>query len=131
MNPAYPRVAQRAGHRCEYCHAPEVMFNVAFEVEHITPRSRGGSNQDNNYALACRSCNLHKSDSPVHDETTDAEVDLFNPRADSWGEHFQVDAGGHITGRSATGRVTVRQLRMNSHLQLAARKHWIQLGLFP
>lgn len=37
MNPNYPPVAERAGHRCEYCHAPEAIFNVLFEVEHIIP----------------------------------------------------------------------------------------------
>ena len=38
MNPQYAEVARRAGHRCEYCHAPEVIFNFPFEVEHILPR---------------------------------------------------------------------------------------------
>lgn len=42
MNPNYPFVVQRAEHQCEYCHAPEVIFNVAFEVEHIIPIARGG-----------------------------------------------------------------------------------------
>lgn len=27
MNPRYPAVAQRAAHRCEYCLAPEAVFN--------------------------------------------------------------------------------------------------------
>ena len=40
MNPHHARVALRAGYRCEYCHAPEVAFNLAFEVEHNTPVSR-------------------------------------------------------------------------------------------
>ena len=34
MNPHYPLVAQRAAHHCEYCRAPEAVFNFAFEVEH-------------------------------------------------------------------------------------------------
>ena len=29
MNPRYARVAGRAGHRCEYCRAPEAIFNLA------------------------------------------------------------------------------------------------------
>jgi hypothetical protein len=32
MNPHYEVVALRAGHRCEYCHAPEAVFNFPFEV---------------------------------------------------------------------------------------------------
>lgn len=43
MNPYYTAIAQRANHRCEYCKAPEVVFNFPFEVEHIVPLSRQGS----------------------------------------------------------------------------------------
>ncbi len=42
MNRLYPLVAQRAGHRCEYCRAPEEIFSFPFEVEHINPKSRKG-----------------------------------------------------------------------------------------
>jgi len=35
MNSFYTLVADRAAHRCEYCHAPELVFNFPFEVEHI------------------------------------------------------------------------------------------------
>ncbi len=35
MNPYYGMIAQRANHRCEYCQAPEVVFNFPFEVEHL------------------------------------------------------------------------------------------------
>ncbi|MGG6267424.1 HNH endonuclease [Leptolyngbya sp. AN03gr2] len=44
MNPFYSRVADQAGHCCEYCHAPEVVFNFPFEVEHIMPLSKQGTN---------------------------------------------------------------------------------------
>jgi pyruvate-formate lyase-activating enzyme len=37
-HPQYTLVAKRAKHRCEYCHAPEIIFNLAFEVDHIVPR---------------------------------------------------------------------------------------------
>jgi len=62
VNPHYPFVAERAGHRCEYCHAPEGIFNVPFEVDHILPLAKGGLDEETNRALACRACNLHKSD---------------------------------------------------------------------
>jgi hypothetical protein len=35
MNPHYPQVAFRAGHRCEYCHAPEAVFNLSLEVDRL------------------------------------------------------------------------------------------------
>jgi len=62
MNPRYAAVSHRAIHRCEYCHAPEGIFNLPFEVEHVIPLSRDGTDGETNLALACRSCNLHKSD---------------------------------------------------------------------
>lgn len=40
MNPFYTLVADHAAHRCEYCHAPELVFNFPFEVEHIVPICR-------------------------------------------------------------------------------------------
>jgi 5-methylcytosine-specific restriction endonuclease McrA len=62
MNPHYPKVADRANHRCEYCGAPEVFFNSAFEVEHIIPSAGRGVDNESNLALACRPCNLFKAD---------------------------------------------------------------------
>jgi 5-methylcytosine-specific restriction endonuclease McrA len=61
MNPHYPAVARRANHRCEYCRAPEAIFNFPFEVEHVLPSAAGGSDDESNLALTCRSCNVHKS----------------------------------------------------------------------
>ncbi len=62
MNARYPFVARRARHRCEYCHAPESLFNFPFEVEHVVPRSHDGGDDEANLALACRACNVAKSD---------------------------------------------------------------------
>jgi len=47
---------EKWGRRCVYCGAA----NVPLEVEHIVPRSRGGSNRVSNRALACRTCNQAK-----------------------------------------------------------------------
>lgn len=133
MNPRYPSVALRAGHRCEYCRAPEAVINFPFEVEHIVPESRGGVDTESNSALACRSCNLHKA---AHVSARDSEsqlvVRLFQPREDRWEEHFQFNFKiGTITGLTAIGRATVTRLDMNSKPQMAARRQWARLGFFP
>lgn len=133
MNPRYPKVALRAGHRCEYCSAPEAVFNFSFEVEHIIPVSLEGADIEANWALACRSCNLRKA---AHINGTDPKsqtvVRLFQPREDRWEEHFQADTeSGEIYGLTAIGRATVEQLNMNSEAQLSARRHWMCLELFP
>jgi hypothetical protein len=133
MNPHYPSVAARAAHRCEYCHAPEAIFNFPFEVEHIIPPDRQGTHDPNNLALNCRACNILKNNLvEATDRETQAVVRLFDPRQDSWDDHFRVDAeSGLIAGITAIGRATVDRLNMNSRTQRRARLQWIRLGLFP
>lgn len=133
MNPHYTQVAIRAAHRCEYCHAPEAVFNFPMEVEHIVPVSRSGDDSTTNWALACRSCNLYKA---THvsgwDPDSQAAVRLFHPRRDQWDDHFQVAIqSGEIVGQTPLGRATVSCLKMNSIAQVTARQQWTRLGLFP
>jgi hypothetical protein len=129
----YTSVSQRAGHRCEYCHAPEAIFNFAFEVEHVIPVAAQGSDDDSNLALACRACNLYKTNHLTGvDEVSQTEVSLFHPRRDRWEDHFAVDPETcAIQGLTPVGRATVARLRMNAPLQLEARRQWKRLGLFP
>ncbi len=42
--------------RCAYCD----VTNVPLEIEHIVPRSRGGSDRVSNLTLACHACNQRK-----------------------------------------------------------------------
>lgn len=131
MNPHYSFVAARAKHICEYCQAFEAVFNLPFEVEHITPLSRGGNDDENNLALSFRSCNLYKSNSvSAFADETEIEVRLFNPREDIWVEHFIREATtGEIKDLTSIGKVTISRLRMNNKRQIAARASWVKLGL--
>lgn len=133
MNPRYSPVAARAQHRCEYCHAPEVLFNFPFEVEHIVPPVHGGGDADDNLALACRACNVRKGAHVQHvDPETRAVVRLYHPRQDRWDEHFCADVtAARVEGLTAIGRATVARLAMNDPTQAEARRFWIRLGLFP
>lgn len=45
-------------HTCAYCGR----INVAFELDHIWPRSRGGSDSVSNLALSCHDCTIAKGD---------------------------------------------------------------------
>ena len=42
--------------KCAYCSKN----NIPLEIEHIVPKSRGGSNRISNLTIACRSCNQRK-----------------------------------------------------------------------
>ncbi|NEQ16980.1 MAG: HNH endonuclease, partial [Moorea sp. SIO3E2] len=49
------------GHNCVYCGA----IDTPLEVEHIIPKSKGGSNRVSNLTLACRSCNQKKGNDSI------------------------------------------------------------------
>lgn len=132
MNPLCDQIADHADHRCEYCRAPERAFNFRFDVEHIIPTSRQGSDSDDNLALSCRSCNLHKGNRTIaNDPETQIETSLFNPRQDNWNDHFQAIPNHEIFGKTAIGRATVICLNMNNSPQIFARQLWIEWNLFP
>ncbi len=48
---------QKWDRACAYCGAK----NVPLQVEHIVPKTRGGSNRASNLTLACEPCNLKKN----------------------------------------------------------------------
>ncbi|MBK1649486.1 RNA-guided endonuclease IscB [Rhabdochromatium marinum] len=48
---------------CAYCGATQ----VPLEIEHIQPKSRGGSDRVSNLTLACRTCNQRKGRQPIED----------------------------------------------------------------
>ena len=54
------RVRALAGERCGYCLSPQYLVLGQLEIEHILPRARGGSDDEDNLWLACRLCNNAK-----------------------------------------------------------------------
>ena len=55
--PIHQAVRIRAQGRCEYCHSPEWVGAARFTMDHLVPRSRGGTDALENLALACWRCN--------------------------------------------------------------------------
>lgn len=127
------KVAKRAGHRCEYCKAPENICAYTFHLEHIVPRSKGGPNTFENFALACFFCNNGKSAHTTgHDHVTGAETALFNPRTDDWDEHFEWSKTfAKVLGKTPVGRATVERLKMNTPLRKQARTYWRMTEKWP
>ena len=127
-------VSTRAGHRCEFCHLPVRGQVATFPIDHIVPRTAGGTNELSNLALTCPHCNAHKwTAAEGVDPETNASVALFNPRVDRWGEHFvwSADRPGELVGRTGTGRATVATLRINDADMIALRVLLAEVGLFP
>jgi hypothetical protein len=133
------RIREDAQNRCGYCLAPQQLVMAQLEIEHIIPQSAFAAddpeaNAENNLWLACPICNGHKSDKTTFvDPTTGESVPLFNPRRQSWFEHFQWSEDGlHIIGLTATGRATVDLLHLdNDPLALVVRANWVAAGWHP
>ncbi|MEI6236551.1 MAG: HNH endonuclease [Planctomycetota bacterium] len=104
-----------------------------FAIEHIRPRCHGGKTVLSNLALACQGCNNHKYNKLCgQDPVGDYETLLFNPRQNSWVEHF---AWNHdftiILGRTAIGRTTVEELNMNRTGVVNLRRLLFESGEHP
>jgi hypothetical protein len=115
-------VRERAGDRCEYCQLPQEQSPLApLQIEHIRPKKHQGNDSLENLALACIDCNLHKGTNVAgFDPETDNLTPLFDPRHDSWSQHFAW-AGVLLVGLTPTARATIAVLDLNSHDRLELR----------
>ncbi len=124
-------VADRAGHRCEYCRMHEALQGARFHLEHVLPIAVGGATHLDNLAWACPSCNLHKSRRlEATDPDTGRAALLFHPRSHVWQEHFSWD-DYHIIGLTATGRATVAAFGFNEPRKILIRQAEQTFRLFP
>lgn len=125
------KVISRAGNACEYCHLSQKGQEATFHIDHIIPEISGGKTVFENLALACVSCSLRKSAKQIIvDSETMQEVQIFNPRKDSWNKHFEWN-GVILAGLTAKGRATIETLDLNRRLILAIREEEIFLGRHP
>ena len=124
-------VIQRAAGCCEYCGLSQEGQEATFHIDHVIPLAAGGETVAENLALACVSCSLRKAARQTAvDPQSGEEVTLYNPRRDTWHEHFQWD-GVYLVGLTATGRATVEALNMNRVLILAIRREEAAVGRHP
>lgn len=123
-------VCARANHLCEYCLAFEGYSAVKFQVEHIVSLKHGGLTVAQNLALACIFCNLCKGTDIGTFLYGQHIVRLFNPRTDTWKEHFEF-FGVQILPLTEIGEATVKILQLNGVDRLVERQVLSDNGLFP
>jgi hypothetical protein len=124
-------VEERAGGRCEYCRMHQGLQGATFHLEHVVPKSRGGTFDTTNLAWACPGCNLRKSDrTEAVDPQTREKVALFNPRADAWSQHFRF-RGYEIVALTGVGRATAAALDFNALHRTMIRRAEEMFDLFP
>ncbi|MCC7420248.1 MAG: HNH endonuclease [Planctomycetaceae bacterium] len=123
VSPHLEAVRARAGGRCEYCRIPDEFVPLPFQIDHVIAQQHGGPSTLDNLAWACLACNNHKGPNLAGVDWQDSEgriVPLFNPRKESWEEHFE-RVGARIEGTTPTGRGTVACLAMNLPHRVALR----------
>lgn len=125
-------VRQRASNRCEYCLLRQSSQEATFHTDHIRPRADGGQTRPDNLALACVTCSLRKAARvTVRDPKTGRLVVFFNPRTDSWSEHFTWTPTWRVNGLTPIGRATARVMGMNRKAIIAIRQQLNALRRFP
>jgi hypothetical protein len=127
------RVRWQAGNRCGYCQCRQEYVLGFLEIEHILPKARGGTNDEENLWLACRLCNHYKgTQTHARDTMSGRRMRLFNPRKQRWARHFRWSGDGlSVVGRTACGRATVVALNLNNLIAKLVRSKWAEAGWHP
>jgi hypothetical protein len=124
-------VLERANHVCEYCLIHEDDTFYGCHVDHVISLKHGGPTTAENLACACAICNRAKgSDIGSIDWQTGEFCRFYNPRVDSWSEHFRL-AVFEIEPLTAIGRVTATILALNSHERILEREALMAVDRFP
>jgi hypothetical protein len=127
------RIRELDRNRGAYCHSPEALMGVTFEIEHILPVSLGGEPQWDNLCLSCPTCNRHKANrSTALDPQHGEDVSLFHPRQQRWNDHFTwMHDGTQLKAFSSAGRATLEALHANRLAIVRLRRYWVVLNLHP
>jgi hypothetical protein len=103
------------------------------EIDHLTPKNAGGTDDEENLWVACSHCNTFKGAKvDALDALTGEQAPLFNPRLQNWHEHFRLAAdGGEIVGLTPCGRATVVALAVNDSILVQIRQRLFKRGEYP
>lgn len=123
-------VAQRAYERCEYCLKPEKFSTIAFHVDHIISQRYGGETISHNLAYACHHCNWYKGSELASLDDRGQAARLFNPRTQSWADHFAIK-GSLIIPLTSIDEATARCLKLNHASRVEERAALQAAGTYP
>jgi hypothetical protein len=68
------RIYKRDGHKCVYCGA-----NKNLTIDHVLPKSRGGTNRWTNLVTCCGTCNRKKGDRTPYEANMTLSVKPYEP----------------------------------------------------
>jgi hypothetical protein len=110
---------------------PQDLTTLPHELDHIRAQKHHGATTLGNLCLACAECNARKgSNAAGYDPESGQLVALFNPRQDSWSEHFTWE-GPRLIGTTPSARATIDVLAINDLERVEHRRLLIEAGAFP
>lgn len=125
------KVSERAGAHCEYCLIAEEDTFFGCQVDHIISEKHGGPTEQDNLALACAFCNQFKGTDVGSIHWPDGSFHrFFNPRKDSWADHFQL-AADRIEPHTSIKDVTARIFGFNNPERVMERNTLRRFGRYP
>jgi hypothetical protein len=123
------QVELRADGKCEYCRIAVEDTYFGGEIDHIISLKHRGQTEPENLALACQPCNRNKgSDLGSISENSNTLIRFYNPRTDTWTEHFLVNPDAEIEALTEIGEVTANIFGFNDLERIAERKGLIEIG---
>jgi hypothetical protein len=127
------RVSAKAKYRCGYCQLSALYIYAPMEIDHILPKSAGGTDEEANLWLSCCRCNLYKGEQThALDIESGQVVAIYNPLNQHWADHFRWDSKSIlIVGKTSQGRATITALRLNLAESVEFRRVLVKYGLHP
>lgn len=115
---------EKWGYQCTYCGVKE----VPLEIEHISPKSRGGSDRIGNLTVSCIPCNREKGNQTaaeygfpeMQEQAKDSLRDIAAVNSTCWHIYDILKATGFPV-ETRTGSRT----KFNRHKQNYPKAHWI------
>ena len=119
------RILQRDNFKCAYC--GKVAAETELEVDHIMPRSKGGSDEETNLVTACFQCNRGKRDRNIITNKKEKginEIEQMAIDAHLKENRFKIKSLGVIRYfLNATDNKTELNIRSRAALKGYARKY--------
>jgi len=100
---------RRFGFRCGYCGVAEREVGSELTVDHFQPRSRGGSDEPDNWVYCCHPCNEFKGDY----WQPDSSQRILHPLRDAIDTHMVEQEDGTLRAFSETGSFHIERLHLN------------------
>lgn len=123
-------VLEKWNHACAYCG----VSGLPLELDHVVPRSRGGSQRESNQVPACHTCNQQKGNQPIEEYLKDRpavlqriQAHLKRPLADAaasntlrWALYERLQATGLPVETGSGGRT-----KWNRVARALPKTHWL------